>query len=550
MSEEAGSVDFHKTLDGLGAANYSPHRFNFSMDVNPLVKALSPKARLFFYLATEDMATHGQVSLDGLYARPWHEDPELIARFWALSSAEQVEVLTLHTVPLHEALHHIDFMATPFGARFYVLLVQEYLAFQDCSPFLLQNQDVISPGAVGELADRLARVNAKVPEEWRSAWEVFRATTENLIATVDSRGLEPDRARARATEFVTVDAAGTTFEPVSVFGRALSYRVARRPGWYLRASTLLEGRALIHSLLWIIDSIGVETPGLAGVLRSYLRKNYGAGTAYDYLFLLDLAAAWVGDADFDSMLRRPTITVRNLLHLIDNAAWFGLNGGMHLKDSGFIHPENVFTRFLFGLEALEDMFRDGSRSPYQVLSAAECSEVAKEIGLLPTPAAIESALTALQRAQEELQRIWQPDMAQHFDAVLSTLSRTLTRRQPAGLAFSAGAHLNGNALYALDVDTFSDLFEMYTPSKWVNEWFDFRNRCMFSPALAATTLTYLREQFGLAELAIWCDCGTMLSKPVPKWRPTTIVSCPSCKKQHRIDEDNVRYIYVDEDLEN
>ena len=65
-------------------------------------------------------------------------------------------------------------------------------------------------------------------------------------------------------------------------------------------------------------------------------------------------------------------------------------------------------------------------------------------------------------------------MAGHFAAIFSVLTHTLTRRHVAGLAFGAGAPANGIGIYALDGDTYVDLFRAYTPDKWVNEWFDFR----------------------------------------------------------------------------
>jgi len=547
MTGDEGPPDFHKVLQRLGAATYSPHRFDFAIDVNPLVDALSPTASAFFFEETAGLQANGGVSPERLYERRWQDYPEVLSEFLELEETAQVELLTLYTVPLHESRHHIDFLTTPFGARFYSMLAQEYMAFQESSPFLLQNQEIISPGAVGQLADRLAKT--EVPADWRESWSFFRATVENLLATVDTRGLEPDRSRAVEVDESPAHVSGMEFHPVSLFGRARSYRVERRPGWYMRASTLLEGRAVVQSLLWIIDSLGAETPVTNDVLRAYLHANYGPGTGYDYLFLLDLAASWLGDRDFDHMLRRPTVTVLSMLHLVDNAAWYALNAGFHSGPGGELRPENMFERFLFALRALREAFRERDVSPYGILMAAESSDGALKTGVVPTPVALESAVALVRGMGEHLGRIWQRQMARHFAAIFSVLTNTLTRRHGAGLAFGAGAPANGIGIYAIDQDTYVDLFRAYTPDKWVNEWFDFRNRCLFTPTSSKMTLAYLREQFGLAEVGVNCECGWLLSRPVPKWRIETTVTCQNCGRQHSITAANTRVIAIPEDVE-
>lgn len=549
MTGDSGPLDFHQALQRLGMATYSPHQFDFVVDLNPLTDALSPAASAFLFEATAGLTANEGLSPELLYERRWQDYSGVLSEFLELEDSAQVELLTLYTVPLHESRHHIDFLTTPFGARFYGMLAQEYMAFQWSSPFLLQNQEIISAGPVSKLAHRLAETDVKVPADWRESWTFFRATLENLMATVDTRGLEPDQSRATEVDEPPAKVSGTRFQPVSLFGRARSYRVDRRPGWYMRASTLLEGRAVVQSLLWIIDSLGVETPVTNDVLRAYLRANYGPGTGYDYLFLLDLAASWLGDRDFDHMLRRPTVTVLSMLHLVDNAAWFALNAGFHSGPDGGLRPENMFGRFLFALRALREAFREPGVSPYDILIAAESSADARKSGVLPTPEALESAVASVRGMHEHLGQIWQPQMAEHFAAIFSVLTNALTRRYEDGLAFGAGAPVNGIGINALDPDTYVDLFQAYTPGKWVKEWFDFRNRCLFTITGSKVTLTYLREQFGLTEVVVNCQCGSLLSKPVPKWRTQTLLTCQNCRRQHSITPDYVTRIAIPEEVE-
>jgi hypothetical protein len=90
---------------------------------------------------------------------------------------------------------------------------------------------------------------------------------------------------------------------------------------------------------------------------------------------------------------------------------------------------------------------------------------------------------------------------------------------------------------------------VYTPDKWVSEWFDFRNICLFTPTSSKVSLAYLREQFGLAEVLVNCECGWLLSKPVPKWRVETTIICQNCGRRHPITADTVMRIAVPEDVE-
>src|SRR5436190_8155607 len=169
-------------------ASYSPHRFDFEITVD--ARELSPMAGHVFQLAHEERAGGGELSLYDLYRSPMREDSLTLGAFLRLEEQEQIELLTFYTRPLHELRHHIDFVSTPFGARFYTLLAEEYLSFQRASPYLLGNQDVISPGPLRKLQDRLDQAGRGVPDEWRVAWTQFLTVLRRLQATTDTRGLE------------------------------------------------------------------------------------------------------------------------------------------------------------------------------------------------------------------------------------------------------------------------------------------------------------------------------------------------------------------------
>jgi hypothetical protein len=540
---------FTEALNDLEGSSFSPHRFNYGLDLGPLVEALAPPARAFYWVANlGHLDDGGRLDPEELWAYRFCDDPALLAEFLKLSDVDRSEVLTVYTLGLHEGRHLLDCTTTPFAARFYIMLVQEYLAFQRCSPYLLQHQDIIPAGPVGTFPQRLAEVGKAIPEEERPYWDLFTATLANLQGAIDIRSLASPRTDGVATDEPPVRAGGLNYQAVRVRDRVVTYEPANHPHWYLRASTLLEGRAVIGSLLWIMHTLSLDAP-VGEIVHSYLHHNYGPDKAYDYRFLLDATAAASGYANFDAMLGQDTPeALRYRLHLMDNTAWFALQAGFHVSENQVVQPESIFRRYLFAIGKLQRAFVEGSTTPpYEILAEAERSAHASQAMVLPTDKALTSAINAIDGAAPNVAQIWQPQMAEHFRHVLGIVRASLVRRRGQGIVFSAGAPIDGNPVLTLDDDSYKDLYQRYQAGEWVEEWFSFRNACLFSPTKAQVTLEHLRAQFGLGSVAVNCPCGAMVVKPVPKWRPETVVTCPQCGRRHRIERDDLTYIKIDDD---
>ena len=142
---------------------------------------------MFFLFGNEEKGEN--LVVEQIYLPRWVEDPDLLQQFTRLTSDEKLEVLCLFTAPIHEARHHFDMVLTPFGARFYFTLAQEYLDFQLFSPFLLQNQDRIQPGPLVEFAERLANIGNAVPAEWKKQWDAVLRQILGFGPCIDFRGI-------------------------------------------------------------------------------------------------------------------------------------------------------------------------------------------------------------------------------------------------------------------------------------------------------------------------------------------------------------------------
>lgn len=547
--------DLFARLESAGA-RYPAHTFDFTLDITPMIEGLSPNADLFFYYANEEGNEGKYLTIQQLYTSRWCDDSFLLDHFDKLSEDEKLEILCLYTVPIHEFRHHLDFVLTPFGAYFYLSLAQEFLSFQNLSPFLLQNQKIIPKGVIKSLDVHLETLGQTIPSEWHDEWIIFKRKVLEFEACADFRGIEPELSSVtRDVNGQTIRAhlLGFEFEMVTINDLECSFSPKHRPSWYMRAATLLEGRAILESLLWIMDTLE-GYPHLGRVLANYISTLYPADGNYDYRFMLDLAAGWIGCESIEKCLESEDLKIlRKVFYVIDVAAWFALHGALKVKDGQTYH-EDCFMRLIYALHELEIAYYNGSQfDPFDLLLQIEQSEPARQIGLFPIEQGLKTTLEVLtETGRGIINEIWQAEIREHFQYIFSQLETALRHRQGSTYATPLGAPFYGNAILYID-KSLQFIGEEYTPGELVKEWFHFRNRSIFTPDTVLHVRKPLRALFGLAELVVVCDCGTVISTPVPKWkwRDHHRVVCPNCKRVNRIEPGKIRPHYVRErnDLE-
>ncbi len=528
-----------------GGARYSAHTFDYSIDLNAIIRRLSPSARVFFQFGNEEKGK--KLAIEKIYLPRWVEDHDLLQQFRQLSDHEKLEVLCLFTAPIHETRHHFDMVLTPFGARFYFTLAQEYLDFQLFSPFLLQNQGMIQPGPLVDLAERLSKIEETFPEEWKMRWDAVSRQILGFGACTDFRGIDPALKSVVRDPSTTPRFLGMEMELVTVNGLAVSYSPKTRPDWYMRASTLLEGRAVIASLAWIIWNLeGYEE--LAPLLCQYLSTLYPRDGTYDYRFLLDIAAAWMGCSSIEDVFHMCDFaTIRNILFMVDSAAWFGLHAGATLSDGRPV-SENPFFRFIYALQEMEIAFDHGyDGSPLEILAKIERLERAKAVNISPFDQAVRNSLTFLRHASEStLPQLWQTEIRNHFQVIFNQLEAALTIRLREGYVTELAAAYKGNILLSVPKE-YRFLLKPYSPKTWVKDWFEFRNESFFAADSVSRRRRRLAGQFGLAEANISCGCGAMIAATIPKWKASHNIVCEHCSKVHTVDQDDMTWIGIPDD---
>ncbi len=522
------------------AAQYAAHTFDFTFDTAAILSRLSIRARAFFAFAQENKAPPLQVP--EIYLPRWVEDPPLVEQFERLTEDERLEVLCLYTAPIHEFRHHADMVLTPFGARFHIQLAAEYLAFQVLSPFLLQNQEMMPPGPLKALETQMQALGQSVPAEWQPIFSNFKRQVLSFEACTDFRGMIPMGSATVRDPRAVMRVLDFEMEQVTVNGLAVTFSPKSKPNWYLRASTLLEGRAVIASLSWILWTLeGYEN--LASSASAYIETLYPPDENDDYRFLLDVAARWMGAATIEEGLaQQDPALVRRILFMVDSAAWFALHAPTKEAQGQRVN-ENLFRRFFFALQEMEQVYDRGyAGSPLKLLSTLETSERAQKFSVMPLTQGVESTLDALRQARGEvLPRLWQQEMRDHFLYVFDQLTTALEIRLEQGYVAPLAAAHEGNLLLYVD-SKHRFLLEPYHPKRWVGEWFRFRNQSIFRPDSAASKRRHLAAQFGLAELAIPCACGVLLSTLVPKWGAQHAVTCEHCGRRHGLEAGNIRWI--------
>ena len=438
---------------------------------------------------------------------------------------------------------HSSNCCTPFGARFFGLLAQEYESFEQCSSFLLDNQEKITPGALRGFTERLKVAEGFIPQAWHAHWEKFTEASFWLQATDDVRSDGPDSSTTPVPGPPLV-LGRLEFQPVTLFdGTAPSYTLSGQPHWYMRTITLMEGRAVVESMMWIMDSLGPEHgPRLA---EAYLQANYG-NALYDYRFLPDVAANLCGAPTVADAFRQYGRRFATPLWLVDHAAWYALHAGMRKGEQGSppFRLDTMFFRFFFAVDAF---VRDARLdvTPEKTLLDAAHTDLARDAGIVPMADTLTTTLTFVEAVEKRVADISNDEMRNHLLDKLYLIRENLKRRIDAGYAFPAAAPNHGNCLAELDKETSQALFYTRQPGQWVADWFEFRTKCLFTPTLATLTLRHLRRQFGLSTVLVNCDCGALVSYVAPLRRRGYRFSCPGCGRAHDLESSEMTMIRVD-----
>lgn len=546
-------------VDVLGKTGYSPRTLNIELQGGELFGSLSRPARVFLFLAL-GLEGDGPISVGQLYGKRWRDDANTMQRFRKLPEDARIEVLGFVTLMLHEITHHLDFLSTPFGLNFHIKTIREYWSLQDFVPILLENPELI-PERFVDFGSHWDRVRASPPEdsqvpwysrhereseELKKAWDSLRGQILTFEAWGDASNVEPlkwhiEKGWPGSTE--TLKLFGRELLPVTVHDFLATVTIPHDASWYLRPLTLLETRAVAHSMRWVVHLLGDEG---ADALPGYFTKLYRrAGIPADYFFLFDLIASGWNFATFEELLQKAAPDLReHALSILSCACWYALQAPPPMDQQSLL-TSNPILRLLVVLMAYDDFLAGRNKRSFasfvELANTLDQSALPRQWGCRP----IQDILRFCRQTVGTMMRLnesktWNPDMRDHFRHMLELLRAQLVRRDD--YTSHVGMPDHGNPLFGLDEPEARELLEGYTPAEEVVSWFNFRNNLLFKYMPRSKVIERMEQHFGMNELIIPCSCGTLISRRVSRYAGRTQTTCPNCDRVHDVDPSEIMKI--------
>jgi hypothetical protein len=342
----------------------------------------------------------------------------------------------------------------------------------------------------------------------------------------------------------------------------LTLAVPKEPGWYLKPSTILESRALIHSLRWILYNLGHTSnlevvrdgPDIKEELVLFLNSFYSPErVSPDYSFLLNLFAHIWEENTFANLIRRmPLPNLDSVLMFIDGLCWYSLQAPPPADDSSPWNASPV-VRLVIAIKCfeglLEELSEKGKKLPRtpvaQFLTDLDQHPLVEKNGLLTVERNLEYALEKLRWAQEvNKSENRHGAMMRHFDYIFEVQIRQIENRLPDGYNSHQGMPQDGNPMSRIsDNKDAKHLLMEYIPSEDVVSWFAFREKLLFGFLNRTDVEAGLRKWFSTYEGLIICDCEHIFSFTLPSGaEPGVQVTCINCSTRHDVDPRDARII--------
>ena len=467
-------MTLHRLRIALLEADFRPQTLTLGADLSDLGRMLSIGARGIFYLVWE--ATTQPTLRELLSAEPWPQDAR--EAYFALDDDARMETLGYAGFYVHELVHKIDFLATPFGAGYYGRACLETLALQRRDGLLIESLRHPSQPALTDIPRQA--VDHRV-----------REGPEALLA----RTLWFDAQRGAAPRHVKSGWEGHS-EPIRILARELTsvtvhdvvLSVGLPTGGYLRPLTILESRALAITGMHLLSRLGGDDR-VADEVARYLRVFYEPPEAFpDYRFLLDAYAGAFGGTDLtDGIARHGVDWLRHLFVLIMVAGWYALHAPPLMPGDETLINGSPVIRLLAVLRQQEEAFvtQRAYDSGVTMLDELDADDRVKEMGIRPCSEVLEHCVEYVQVVREKNRaENLHLGLREHFDHIFGVLEVQLTRRIERGFTSMLGMPDGGNVIAGFETEEDLDqlLLEAYRPDDDVANWFRLRETLLFRHA--------------------------------------------------------------------
>lgn len=198
-------------------------------------------------------------------------------------------------------------VTTPFGVYFHVLATDEFRRFQNIAMDIVRKPDEPDSAGPGRLVspDKWLHDNSiELGDTSGKHWNVLLRQMRLLEAWGDFNQVKPATVEEAPDDKLPL--MGGWVRPVLVNGFLKSYTEDSPANmssgrWYVTPATILEGRAVLASLLWGTRQLRGH-PSAGSVLSRWFRETYPATGNQDYRFIADLVASFNKHPDIESYL--------------------------------------------------------------------------------------------------------------------------------------------------------------------------------------------------------------------------------------------------------
>lgn len=430
----------------------------------------------------------GNYSIDNFLPDDW--DPQSRSLFWSLDQEERLEVCGFLTALLHEHVHQIDLLTTPFGANLHGKLAREYVSFQEHWRTLVEkgsaklvapltdwlHEPAAGPDAASEIARSRPLGQLSVELRGTALFDDFLQGAEaNRITT--GWGSQTDSVRLAKNKMypkITINKVWASVDPLRSGVR------------YTGPHEVLEGRALSLCTLYLW-----HITGRSGKSQELIRDYFGAFYANSprYKVVLELLTG----LDVDDFAQTDPTSFHNGLRDAVLATWYGLHSPMPSV------PDDVLmslpTRFIIAARALADSRGQQYTSGVEFLDLLD-ERMNHELAFVPAGQLFDKALKGISDAQRVARTCSRPEMRAWFVRLLDGLSEICAGRRAVGYNSLYGLPENGNVITGIgEVDGDEIARAMLPPSPKVLEWFQLRQLILFGRGQHAKKIAGLRNWF-------------------------------------------------------
>ena len=535
-------------LKHYGDAEYRPHSLRLSSAAMLPLHALSAGALyLVDIMLSESGANQRYTNSDGrdfpaVAFTPdvsWKKDGAVRTTYDRLSETEKAEVLGFLTFPIHEMTHHVDHLTTPFGILYHASCCAEYVAMQRFAPEICSSAESFINEPLASLRDCPVLGGS-------SAWDNLRTWVRFFDACRGAPNWAVDSSAS-----ANVQLFGVTLSYCRIYNSFESVRSLAFPRYYLRPTSLLETRAVVHSLRYILFLFDKQEAARHAI-QCYIDSYYPAGNStLDYTFVLDLfARMYSGIGSFTQLIAKaPTEAIDSWLLLLDGICWYSLQAPPRL-DFGSSRAVGPVERFIFGaLHFARRLARERElkiKSVVSLLNGMDTDKTLQELGCTPIEPSLKHSLDHLADIRTtSMANVSNKNIRSHFQHVFKAQTYFMRQRQGHGYNSFTGLPENGNVVGSLLRDREVDYLGLhfakygYQPNRDVVDWFSDRESFLFRYRFGAENEALrnrLRARFPplVGCESLLCKCGVTVTGRVPSSTWRYYCRCPTCGVRLRI----------------